>query len=191
MTAQPEPTAFDSASPAEDLIAGYAPVATVPRSDGWAIERQKIFLTALTETGCVSDAATAADISPRSAYRLRARPEAAAFADAWDAALHIASHRLVSLAWERAVYGATEEVWSEGRRVAERRKPSDRLLIFLLRNLDPLKFGAEAARSRDWRHDADGWYARSSSGLVDQPFPAHTPEWDNPPARRADLDEMG
>ncbi|MEN2787108.1 hypothetical protein ACFOKI_04235 [Sphingomonas qilianensis] len=116
-------------------LPGYTPVALQPRRDGWTAERQRTFLTALAETGSISLACTEAGISARSAYRLRARPEATAFADAWEQALKLATIRLVTIAYERAARGTVHEVWKNGQLVGETRTPSDKLLIFLLSRL--------------------------------------------------------
>ena len=113
---------------------------TVPlrvRHDGWTAERQRIFLTLLAETGSVTLACIDAGVSSRSAYRLRARPDATAFAAAWDHALKLATVRLTTLAFERATRGTVREYWKHGELVAQTRQPSDRLLVFLLQHLLP------------------------------------------------------
>ena len=63
------------------------------RIDGWTAERQRIFLAVLADTGRVSVAAEAADITPRSCYRLCRHPKGAAFAKAWDDALRVVRNR--------------------------------------------------------------------------------------------------
>ena len=107
------------------------------RHDGWTAERQRTFLTVLAETGCISDACTQAGVSSRSAYRLRQRPDAAAFAAAWDQALRLATLRLTTIAFERAIKGTVREFWKDDERVGETRAPSDKLLTFLLGHLLP------------------------------------------------------
>jgi hypothetical protein len=121
--------------------ADFAPTAVSNRHDGWTAERQRGFITALADSGCVSDACQAAGVSATSAYRLRRRPGAEAFDAAWEAALVIASQRLTTLAFERAVYGSTRQIWRDGKLVGEERKVSDRLLIFLLTHYDPMRYG--------------------------------------------------
>ncbi len=111
------------------------------RHDGWTAVRQRVFLNTLANTGRVGLAAEAADITPRSAYRLRNHPQGAAFSHAWDAALMSAANRLTCVAFERAISGTPREIWREGRLVAETSIPSDRMLMFLLRNLNPALFG--------------------------------------------------
>ena len=50
------------------------------RLAGWSVERQRLFLTSLAETGSVHLACADARLSARSAYRLRARSPAFAAA---------------------------------------------------------------------------------------------------------------
>ena len=111
------------------------------RIDGWTAERQRTFLAALADTGCVSIAAEAADITPRSCYRLRRHPEAAAFAKAWDEALLIATGRLAAIAFERAIVGTPRDVWRHGKLIAEMSVPSDKMMMFLLQYLLPRTYG--------------------------------------------------
>ena len=115
--------------------------APATRADGWTAGRQRKFIDVLAETGCVSDAAAAVGLTPRSAYKLRLRPEADSFNRAWDAALTLAADRLLTMAFERAVYGTIRQVWQRGECVGEERVPSDKLLMFLIRHLDPMRFG--------------------------------------------------
>ncbi|MCL6741196.1 hypothetical protein LZ518_08640 [Sphingomonas sp. RB56-2] len=119
----------------------FAPVAVKPRHDGWTAERQRAFIAVLAETGCVSEACAEVGITPRSAYRLREHPKAKAFCEAWDHALSFASARLTSIAFERAVHGSVERIYRNGELVEERRKPSDKLLMWLLGQVDPAGFG--------------------------------------------------
>jgi len=111
------------------------------RIDGWTAARQRIFLAALADTGCVSVAAEAADITPRSCYRLRRHPQAAAFARGWDEALLIATGRLAAIAFERAIVGTPREIWRDGKLVAEMSVPSDKIMLFLLQRLLPRTYG--------------------------------------------------
>lgn len=130
------------------FLADYDPAPTRARRDGWTAERQRTFLTVLAETGCVSEACNHAGVSSRSAYRLRQHPAAAAaFAAGWDQALRLATLRLTTVAYERAIRGTVREFWRDGERVAETRTPSDRLLIFLLTHLLPR--GGEAPSRMD------------------------------------------
>ncbi|MCW4461959.1 hypothetical protein OK349_09595 [Sphingomonas sp. BT-65] len=67
-----------------DPLADYTPVTLRARHDGWTAERQRSFLRALADTGCISEAAHITGITPRSAYRLRHHPNGRAFSVAWD-----------------------------------------------------------------------------------------------------------
>lgn len=89
------------------------------RISGWTAERQRTFLAALADTGCVSVAAEAADITPRSCYRLRRHPKGAAFAKAWDDALLVARNR---------------------KPVAQRSVPSNKQIMTMLQRLMPQMF---------------------------------------------------
>jgi hypothetical protein len=110
------------------------------RHAGWSAARQRLFLLALAETGVVHLACATARLSARSAYRLRAR--SSAFAAAWDMAERLAAGRLSALAFDRAIHGRTEQVWQQGELVAEKRLPSDKLLMWLLARLDPRRYAA-------------------------------------------------
>lgn len=114
---------------------------------GWSAERQRLFVAALAETGTVHMAAKSAGLSARSAYALRVRSPA--FANAWDAAQQLAVGRLSALAFDRAIHGRIEQVFDQGQLVAERRVPSERLLIWLLARLDPKRFAAPWERRKD------------------------------------------
>lgn len=118
------------------------------RLAGWSADRQRLFIDTLAQTGSVHLASTAARLTARSAYALRARSPA--FAAAWDTAEQLAAGRLAALAFDRAIHGRTEQLWREGELVEEKRLPSDRLLMWLLARLDPRRFAA----ARDQRGDA-------------------------------------
>ena len=133
------------------------------RLAGWSAERQRLFLVNLAETGSVHLASAAARLTAaRSAYRLRARSPA--FAAAWDTADQLAVGRLSAIAFDRAITGRTEQVWQEGNLVAEKRLPSDRLLMWLLARLDPKRFAAP------WELRGDG--AADPQAVARESFPA-------------------
>jgi hypothetical protein len=137
----PAPTdapATDSADP--DPLA-FDPATMRARHDGWTASRQRAFIAALAETGCVSEACAEVGITPRSAYRLREHSAAASFRSAWGHAESMATARLTALAFERAVHGSVESIYRDGVLVEERRKPSDKLLMWLLSHHDPVVYG--------------------------------------------------
>lgn len=135
------------------------------RLAGWSAERQRLFLSNLAETGSVHLASAAARLSARSAYRLRARSPA--FAAAWDTADQLAVGRLSALAFDRAIHGRTEQVWHEGALVAEKRVPSDRLLMWLLARLDPRRFAAPWELRKDGAADPQAEARESFPALLD------------------------
>jgi hypothetical protein len=100
------------------------------RHDGWTAARQRAFLRALSETGCVRDACARARISNTSAYRMRQRSEA--FARAWDRAIDKVMPTIEQAAYERAVLGWEEPIIQGGKVVGARRRYSDSLLRLLL-----------------------------------------------------------
>lgn len=77
------------------------------RHDGWTPARQAAFLRALSATGSVARSATMCGMSRKSAYALRARPDADSFADAWDLAISIGRSRMYDYLLERAINGVT------------------------------------------------------------------------------------
>ena len=112
------------------------------RHDGWTVDRQTRFLTALAACGCVRDACAAAGMSFGSAYKLRSRPSALAFRQAWDAALDCAMSRLESAALSRAIDGVRRPIFYKGEQVGEYRHYDERLTMFLLRYRRPHRYGA-------------------------------------------------
>jgi hypothetical protein len=122
-------------------LAQFAPAPTRNRRSGWTAERQRLFIETLAETGCVSEACAVVGLSARSAYKLRHRPGAEAFNEALVHAESMAATRLTALAFDRAVHGKSEYLFRDGVLVAERRTPSDRLLMWLISHLDPAGYG--------------------------------------------------
>jgi hypothetical protein len=115
----------------------FYPVPTRTRHDGWTVQRQADFLGMLAETGSVIGACEAVGMSRKSAYRLRARPGAASFAAAWDAALgapvrKVTAPPLTFLAYE----GLVRLVTFRGRYRGMWQKPDDSALLRLARRLE-------------------------------------------------------
>ena len=69
------------------MRARLRPSSNRTRRDGWTVERQLGFLTALARTRSITEAATSVGMSRESAYRLRAREDGGLFAALWDRAL--------------------------------------------------------------------------------------------------------
>ena len=156
---------------APSLATSFIPTHVSARHDGWTAARQAAFIEALAETGCVSDAAAAAGVSVRSAYRLRRHPQARAFDRAWDKAIALAARRLTSIAFERAIKGRARPIVAKGEIVGEEHVPSDQLLMFLLRHHDPQRYGDFLGFKRreqaDPPRDAGDALPRLLAGLTD------------------------
>mgnify|MGYP003576933196 CR=1 FL=1 len=185
----------DHPTESPDPLADYAPVTLRARHDGWTAQRQRAFLRALADTGCISEAANAAGITPRSAYRLRNHPDGEVFAMVWDRALQFATARLMTTAYERALKGGVREMWRDGALVATVRQPSDRVLMWLLDRIAPRPgslngpaFGWRSALN--WGNRIRGVFDAALEALVDSDVPADPlPERDDRPLPLADRHE--
>lgn len=104
---------------------------------GWSADKQRLFLRQLAATGSVTRAAEAVGMTARAAYYLRNRPQARVFREGWALALRAASDTLVAVAYDRAVHGARQKYWQDGKLVGERLVPSDRMLTWLLARIGP------------------------------------------------------
>jgi len=119
----------------------WRPVPRRPRADGWTPEVQRRFIEALADTGMVSAACQAVDMSTRSAYRLRRAPGSESFARAWDVALDAAADALADIVFARAIEGVEEPVFDrDGCRIGSKQRYNDRLAMFLLRAYRPDRF---------------------------------------------------
>jgi hypothetical protein len=137
----PDASSAKSQAPAPDAL-DFEPAPRLrDRRGSWTADKQRAFIAALAETGCVSEACARVGITARSAYRLREHPAAAAFRGAWDHAQSMATVRLTVIAWERAIHGGVERLYRDGELIAERRRPSDKLLMWLLAHHDPVTYG--------------------------------------------------
>ena len=77
------------------------------RADGWTPATQADFIRALEAMGSVGKAARAVGIGRASAYRLRERPGAESFAQAWDRAISMGRVHQYGIAMDRALNGVT------------------------------------------------------------------------------------
>lgn len=125
----------------ESPIPQFEPVALRFRHDGWHAEKQVAFIQALADSACVDAACARVGMSVKSAYALRARPEALSFRHAWEAALAQAIQRLSDAALSRAIHGVPRPVFFGGEQVGEWRHFDERLTMFLLRYRDPDRYG--------------------------------------------------
>ncbi|MBC2778150.1 hypothetical protein [Parasphingopyxis marina] len=126
----------------------FKPVPVRARHDGWTPERQYRFIDALSRIGLVKAAAEAVGKSPKSAYRLRDRDDAASFRRAWDAALAMGQGMALDCAIERATDGVPEPVFYRGKQIGVRRRYDNSLLRAALSTMDRM-----AARHGRAKHD--------------------------------------
>lgn len=134
--------------PTQLPVPEFDPVPRKYRHDGWTPERQKAFIEALAETGSVRAAAKRVNMSPEGAYYLRRQPGADSFRRAWLAALDHGVTRIEDIAMERAINGVESPVYSYGKLIGTRIIHNDRLLMFILRNRLPERFGNAERRLR-------------------------------------------
>jgi hypothetical protein len=151
-TGQPDPDSNSGPDQSDPDPPNFAPAERRFRHDGWTPHRQRDFIAALAQTGCVTDAAVAVGMSARSAYALRSVPLATSFRAAWDIALDYAIHRLADAALSRAINGVARPVFFNGEQVGEQRFFDERLTMFLLRTRDPARFGEGLERDQPAVH---------------------------------------
>lgn len=138
--------------PSDPSFPGFEAVHLRFRHDGWTPERQENFIRALAESGCVEEAARRVGMSASGAYTLRARPEAQSFRLAWEAALDMAMPRMSDAATSRAIHGVPVPHYYKGELIGEHRRYDERLVMWLLRYRDPVRYGKWLDRVSFKRH---------------------------------------
>jgi hypothetical protein len=136
-----EPWPFESAlTGLVEITNGPIEFTPVPRlrrrRNGWSEEKQRAFIAALEQCGCVARAARSVGMTPRSAYRLLEAEGADSFAEAWDQATARGVEELRLKALDRALNGAWVPVVRRGRIVRWEKRFNDRLAIALLSGRD-------------------------------------------------------
>jgi hypothetical protein len=101
-----------------------------------AKKKRKVFLSALSLTGKVSEAARACGYTDTATLQ-RYRREDEEFAEQWDLALESAANILEEEAIRRATEGVLEPVFYKGEVAGYKTNYSDTLLMFMLRGLKP------------------------------------------------------
>jgi hypothetical protein len=162
-----------------EMLEGAPDFAPAPRGatryDGWTPDRQRAFVKALAETGCVTRACAWVGMSNVGAYLLRKGAGAEAFAAAWDDALAVGVERLADIAYERAVYGVPVPVFHKGEQVGEKRWYNDRLLMWVMRHGDRERYDDSPKGNRvpphirkalreEWEREAREKAARENDG---------------------------
>ena len=123
----------------------FKPVPRRYRHDGWTPKRQRAFIAALAETGSVSQAAEAINMTPEGAYYLRRQPGSEEFRAAWEATLDHGADIVDGNALDRSINGVVVPIFHKGVKVGERRVFNERLTMFLLQHRKPEKYGSAKA----------------------------------------------
>ncbi len=144
----------------------FTPVPVRARHDGWSPARQVAFLQVLAGCACVEEACRAVGMSPRSAYTLRARPDAVSFRQAWDVTLDYALNTLADAMIGRAIHGVATPIFYQGQQVGERRRYDERLGMFLLRTRQPERYGPGRDRMLVVRENPDGAAAMMAAAIA-------------------------
>lgn len=106
----------------------------------------KLYLKALSRTGCILDACRLTSVSARTVYNHQQSDRE--FARNCRLAIELASAPIELTAYERAVIGVEEDVIRGGKVVAKRMKRSDYMLRVLLQGSDPKKYGPRPGFTR-------------------------------------------
>jgi hypothetical protein len=120
------------ALPAFDIP--FDPVPVAARHDGWTPAKQRGFIGALAAWGCVKAAAGHVGMTPKSAYRLRSRADAASFAAVWDRAVDEGIAQTREAAFARAIHGERVPHYYGGRLVGTHVRFNDRLMLAVLKH---------------------------------------------------------
>lgn len=129
---------------ADDPLLAFTPVPHVaPRRNSIGPERQRAFVAHLAACGIVRQAARHIGASLEALYKLRHKPGAEEFAAAWDAAVDRGILRIEDGALQRAIEGAERPIVSSGRLLGSYRVHNEGLVMFLLRQRRPERYGAE------------------------------------------------
>ncbi len=105
--------------------------------------RKAVFLEVLGTTANVTQACAIAGLACRSVYHWRTHDEG--FAQAWTEALERGIDALEDVALRRATEGREEPVFYKGEKCGSVRKPSDALLMFMLKARRPEIYKDRAA----------------------------------------------
>jgi hypothetical protein len=155
----------DSTRPARPRLPAFHPVPVRTRADGWVPWRQAEFIGVLAETGSVAAAAAFVGMARETAYRLRRKPGAEEFAQAWDVALELAGirkprtprPRKVTHAptWRMIVDGQWQPVLRHGKYAGSVRKADNSTLLAHLAQLDRADRATRRALRRELRSQAE------------------------------------
>ncbi len=129
----------------DDPLLQFTPVPHKrPRRNSITPKLQRKFIAHLAATGIVSEAARHIGKSMEAIYKLRQRPGAEGFREAWDAALDRGVARLESGALARAIVGEERMVVSAGKVLGSEIRHNDALTMFFLRARRPERYAPHA-----------------------------------------------
>lgn len=142
----------------------FDPVPVKARHDGWTAERQRGFIDRLAVTGCIARSARAVGMSPQSVHNLRKRKGAGSFNRACGQAQANGRSYQHDIAILRCIEGERVPVMYRGRKVGEKVRHDNSLLLAVLNsNLpaessseDPALALARALEALDASHREDG-----------------------------------
>lgn len=134
----------DGEMPADDdpLLAFVPAPHTHPRKNSITPDRQRAFVAHLAATGIVAEAAAHIGASLEALYKLRHKSGAEGFAAAWEAAVERGVMRIEHGALQRAIEGVEKPIVSGGKLLGWHRVHHEGLVMFLLRQRRPEKYGA-------------------------------------------------
>ncbi|MEM9501572.1 MAG: hypothetical protein AAF941_06965 [Pseudomonadota bacterium] len=135
--------AFESEPPSpDDPLLAFEPYRhKQPRSNSITPDLQREFVAHLAATGIVTSAARHIGRSMEALYKLRHKPGAQGFANAWDRAVQMGVERLEDSALARAIEGEERHIVSGGEVVATEMRHNEALVMFFLRNRLPERYG--------------------------------------------------
>jgi hypothetical protein len=157
----------DPPSP-DDPLLRFAPAPhKAPRRNSITAERQRAFVAHLAATGIVAEAARHIGASLEALYKLRQKSGAEGFAAAWDAAVDRGVMRIEHGALARAIEGAERPIVSSGKLLGWYRVHNEALVMFLLRQRRPERYGAELALRLK---PGDPFYERIKREVLDEEY---------------------
>ncbi len=125
----------------DDPLLDFEPVPhKAPRRNSITADLQRAFIAHLAATGIVSEAARHIGKSMEALYKLRQRPGAQGFREAWDAAIDRGVARLEAGALSRAIAGEERMVVSAGQVLGTELRHNEALVMFFLRNRLPERY---------------------------------------------------
>jgi hypothetical protein len=138
--------AFERPEPQPDdpLLAFEPYIHKAPRRNSITPDLQRKFIAHLAATGIVARAARHIGRSLEALYKLKQKPGAEGFAEAWDRAAQLGVERLEDSALTRAIEGTERKIRHAGEVVATERVHNEALVMFFLRNRLPERYAREA-----------------------------------------------